>query len=147
MCNHAYLTIDGEQKFHRIGAHTCANRASIISTQQYTPYFHVFGLKPSIKPSAGRTGRGIGRRKPTIGTALIKIPFRDILLLIYVELLLLENEVPTLLYMSYMVMNGIDISIQRADIMYGRGTETFKFKNYFRAHGWKPSDIPFALYT
>lgn len=62
----------------------------------------------------------MGEWKPYNTTALIQIEFRGLPLTIDVDLLLLEQIVPSNLSMQDMVQNGLDISVVRAHITYGR---------------------------
>lgn len=46
-----------------------------------------------------------------------------------------------------MFQNGLEISIQRVQVMHGQRTQNERFENFFVIHGWEPEHIAFALYT
>lgn len=82
-----------------------------------------------------------------MGTALIQIPFKDLRLVVDVELLLIAHEIPSLISMRDMVRNGLEISILHAHVTRESRLEKLNFENYFLVHEWEPSDMPYTLYT
>lgn len=55
---------------------------------------------------------GVGGRQNGIGISTIQIPFTQLNLLVDVPFPIIPTDVPTLLSMRDMVINGLDISIQ-----------------------------------
>lgn len=102
-------------------------------------------MKALVRPPSGQAVKGIGGREASIGTALIQTPFKDIKLVLDVDLILLSDDIPTLLWMRNMVK--LDMSIQKAHIIHGEIQQKQKFDNYFFIQFWDPDDILFALYT
>lgn len=127
--------------------YTCANLTSIMSNEQYRAYLRGFGLKRAMRLNTGRTVRGIGGKRISIGTAAIQIPLRDLSIIIEVEFLILAEATPSLLSIKDMLMNNLDISILWRYISLGPRRYNLKVENYFLIHQWTPNYIPYALYT
>ncbi len=136
-------------KFRGIKLDTCANRSSIMSYAQYKAYCEEFQVpfKISWNNKDCKTISGIGGSRDAIGTALIPIPFKDLDLIIDVRFQIMKENIPSLLCMKDMIINNLDISIQKQNISHGDKSQKLFFENYFLIHKWKPSDVSFSLYT
>lgn len=143
---HAYLIGDEPSKLKSFRLVTGGNRASVMSKEPYHAYCRPFGLRPAIQTTGGRASRGIGRRKTSIGSSTIQFAFNYLQLMIDVEFLLLDDQVPTLLSMRDMIRNGLEISMQQAHSTHMTKKQRIKLDNYFFFHEWYPHDICFALY-
>lgn len=75
----------------------------------------------------------------------MQIPFNDLRLIIYVDFLLISEDVPSLLSMKGLVENGLDISIHDNYVSLWRWKKRLKMSNYFLIHEWRPTDVPFDL--
>lgn len=134
-------------RFAGIRMDTCCNRTSIIGRPQYRAYCFEFGTKEAVRPAKGRNVSGIGGGVEGIGLVNIDIPFTELLLIIHIEFLLVDQDVPTLMSMKDMKESGIDISLQNETVLFAGRTQKLQLENYFLKHRWGPSDLSFALYT
>lgn len=140
LCNDEKVLFDG------IRIDTAANRKSIMSMNQYNAYCKTFGLRPAIKPrTKGITG--IGGRKAGRGTVMIQIPFPNLSIIINIDFLLIDSNVPTLLCMKDMIDNNLDISIQDRNIRYKNKVQKLVLENYFLVYRWSIDDMTYVLYT
>lgn len=108
---HTHLTVANDLQFLDVRLSTCENRRSIISKHQYKAYCN-FGLRSSLRPGNSTSVQAIGRRRTSICTAVTQIPGRDLQLITDVDLLIIPDDVPSLLSMKDMVESGIEISVQ-----------------------------------
>lgn len=108
MISAMYSGISGDNRklFHGVKIYTTANRASIMSMDQYYACCYTFGLHPAIKKGSRRI-RGIGGFKYANGNAMIQNPFPNLGLVIYVDFLLVSVSTPSLLCMKDMLISGL----------------------------------------
>lgn len=144
---HAALQEGEISSFHGIRIDTCVNRSSVMSLNKYKAYCQEFQVPSKIDRTIARRLMGIGGRSCSIGTAREPVPFKDLNLVIDVNLQIVPDNVPTLLSNKDMYDNGLDISIQDHTITYKHLVQPLAFENYFLIHRWTPGDISFALYT
>lgn len=133
-------------EFMGLKVDTGANKSSIMSLSQYRIYCKLFGVPMGLKPST-RQIKGIGEKREAAGKETIQIQFSLLSMIIDVEFLILEADVPTLLSMKDLGDNGLDISIQVCVIILGDLKQPLKMVNFFLVYRWHPDDLPFALYT
>lgn len=126
---------------------TGANRASVMCGNQYEAYTKEFGLRNAMRPAPDRTIRGIGGRRKAAGMEMIQIPFSDLGLVIDVDFVIINEEVPSLLSMKDMYTNGLDLSIQGRYVSLANRRHKLAFENFFLIHRWSTRDMPYALYT
>lgn len=105
---HNQLKMGEGISFDGVRIDTGANRSSVMSKMQYDAYKREFGLKDAKKPTE-KMVRGIGGRRKAKGTAMIQIPFPKIGIVIDVELLIIDEDVPSLLCMKDMYGKKMDI--------------------------------------
>lgn len=82
-----------------------------------------------------------------LGMVKIQIPFKGIGLIIEVDFLVLQQEVPTLLSLLDMFLNGLGISVQKCHVSLVKKTHKLHTENFLMVHRWKRQDVPFAIYT
>lgn len=121
------------------------------------PIRHVQSAVPGLlqnfwsKYSHKAGGKGvvveIGGRRTAIGPALIQIPFVSLGIIIDVDFLIFSEPVPSLLSMKDMVLNGLDISIQRRQVTLREHSQDIDMENFFLIHRWRPEDLTCLLYT
>lgn len=68
--------------------------------------------------SDGRSVRGIGGTRKSIGTATIKIPFKDLGVIDYVFFLLMAGRFPTFLCMTDVCRHGLENSVLRCKVIF-----------------------------
>lgn len=66
-----------------------------MSTGQYEYYCLKFGLKPQVRHTDGRGARGIGESKEGFRLVLIQITFYGLGIVIEVEFMLVEGDIPS----------------------------------------------------
>lgn len=118
-----------------------------MSIQQYDAYRATFGTKPAIKDTPNRRVKGVGGHSVSIGLVTIQVPFVDLDLILGIDFLFVTDKIPTLIYMFYIIENGLDMSLQRAVVTSGRKEQALRFENYFLIHQWSPEDITYGLYS
>ena len=59
----------------------------------------------------------------------------------------MKENVPTLLSMKDMIVNGLDLGIQEHVVTYNGRQQNLFFENYFLIHRWQPTDIDYCLYS
>lgn len=133
--------------FKGIQFDTCANYTSVISRSQYLSYCDEFGLKPSIRNANGRKLIGVGGVVKALGLVKLQIPFAGLHLVLDVDFLVIDKEIPTMMCLRDMYENDLDISIQEKYVSYGELRYPLNTENYFLTHRWVKSDMPFVLYT
>lgn len=67
--------------------------------------------------SGGRSVRGIGGIRNSIGTATIKIPFKDLGVIVDFLFLLMAGRFPTLLCMADFCRHGLENSVLRCKVI------------------------------
>lgn len=107
------------------------NRASVISKNQYDYYFQEFKIVPGIDTSMTKSVRGIGGKRKNIGSELIQIPFTGLGIMIDVTIHIMDEQVPSLLSLKYMLEKGLYISIQDKMVTLRGKTHDSVMKNYF----------------
>lgn len=105
-----------------------------MSLSQYGSYCVEFGLKRAINRSTRTVLRGIGGRRIPIGTERIQIPFDKLRIIIDVDFLILQEDVPSLLSMRDMIENQLDISIQSLHITLAGRKQSLAMENFFLIH-------------
>lgn len=144
---HAELRTGEEPVFKGLHLDTFANRSSVMSIAQYKAYCEEFRVPSGIDKWKQCTLLGIGGSSSTIGTATIPVPFKDLQLTIDVDFKIVCDTVPTLLSNRYMIVNGLDISLQDKVVKLGNKTQPLILENYFFIHKWDPSDVSHSMYT
>lgn len=139
-------TNDKPVGFEGLKVDTGANRSSIMSARQYGAYCETFGLIGNVRPSEKRV-KGIGGRQVVVGVANIQIPFDKLGLIIDVWFAILDADVPTLLSLRDLWINGLDISIQECVIKLGQKKQELEMVNFFLVYKWQPGVLSYALYT
>lgn len=142
-----HLTKNPHGPFNVLKFDTCANTASVISESQFLSYCHQFVIRPSIWPVGDIKVTGIGLEVKVLGSIQLQIQFNDIHLFICVYFLVLKQQIPTLLSLRDMMINGLDISLKNCHVSFGNKTHKLSMENYFLVHRWSSSDTPIALYT
>lgn len=89
--------------FQGIRFDTCANTASIMSRKQYDAYCDTFCMKQAIKDASNSKIRGVGGQTFAIGLVTIQVPFVDLELILYIDFLLVAEEIPTLMSMFVII--------------------------------------------
>lgn len=100
-----------------------------------------------MRPTGERKVTGIVGEVKVLGTVKLQIPFKGINLTIDFEFLVVKLKVPTLLSIKDMMINGLDISLQKCHVSLAGMTHTLSRENYFLVHRWKKEYVPFELYT
>ena len=126
---------------------TGANRSSVISLAQYKAYCQQFGVTPNIKGDA-KSLIGLGKNVvQAIGHATIPIPFVDLDKIIDVDFRVISQSQSTLLSLSDLKRNGLDISIQDETVSFKHKIQTLVYENDFLKHKWNPWESSIILYT
>lgn len=73
----------------------------------------------------------IGGNVNVMGKVTLQIPFFRLPLVIDVYLFVLRGEVPTLISMQYMIMNGLGLSLQKKHISNGARDHPVSMENIF----------------
>lgn len=145
---HSYITTNiSPARFKGIRLDTFGNRTSIMGNQQFDAYCHDFGTKPSIIPSHNLGINGIVGVITGKLLVLVYIPFKDLNLLINEKILLVTENIPTLLSMKDMKTNGLYIPLQEETIIFGWESQKLIMDNVFLKHNWSPADLSFSLDT
>lgn len=124
----------------------CANRASPISIGQYHAYCGTFNLLQTLIPFKIRSVSGIRVRNKAIGIVTIHVPSRVLKNVIDVLLLVLQVDVPILLFMKETKENCLYISIQGNYVRFGQDQNPLSMENYFLIHRLKTEDTSFGFY-
>lgn len=132
--------------FNGVRFDTCAN-TSVICEAQYMSYCSEFGLRPSIRPPGGRCITGIGGMRKLIGIVNLQIPFTQLDLVINVDFMMLKENVPTLISVPDIILNGLDISVQRRHVSLGKRTQQLSMEKYFLVHRWTKDCAIYSCYT
>lgn len=119
-----------DEKFACIKIYACANKTYILSLRQCRSYCRGFGLPKSIRPTNKRGVTFIGGRKAAVGMAVIKIPFDNLGVIIYVKFLLIDASIPSLMSLGYLHKNCLYISIKRCVIKLGRKEQKMEMVNF-----------------
>lgn len=121
-------------EFRGVRIDNAASTSSIMYKSQYTAYCDTFGSCKDIRPPDGRIVRGLGGRSPSKGSVIIYITFRDLDINIDVRLLLLVEDIPSLLSLKDMTTNQLDLSLLRCYIKLGTKEQKLSFTNYTLIH-------------
>lgn len=122
------------------------DRRSSIYEGQYKAYCLGLAFKGALWESSEKSVNGIGGRQIATRKAVIQIPLKDLELSIEVESMFMTDDIPTFLFMKYMLRNRLDTSIQDTHIHFSGQTHTCSMKNYFLIHKWAHTDMLFAQY-
>lgn len=90
---------------------------------------------------------GFGGVIAAIGKVQLKIPFKDLRLVLDVDFLVLKETTPTLLSMEDMIQNELDISIQNILVTYDNRNQKLTPENLFLTHRCSRTDMQFICYT
>lgn len=142
-----YKSSGPQQTFNGIRLDTCANRRSVMAIGQYHAYYTTFGLSNFMCPIRGKEVRGIGGTSKAIGEANISIRFREIGIMIDVDLLNLPGTIPSLLSMKDITDNNLYLFIQERYISWNGRTEKLQLVNNLLIYNWHPNEHPYILYT
>lgn len=82
-----------------------------------------------------------------MGSTVVQITLKDIVMVIDVELLLLSDEFPSLISLRDLVENGLNISIQDFVIKHDGMEQPLTIETYFLVYSWTPEDVPYFFYT
>lgn len=102
-----------------------------MSYTQYNAYCKEFNVPFDINRRDQQGIRGVGGSAKVIGSAIIPIPFRDLNLIIEVKFQIVNERVLSLLSNRDMIENGLDISLQRKTISYGKNEQCLDLKTIF----------------
>lgn len=133
--------------FDGVRLETCATRRSVMSKSQYQAYTKEFGLKDVMKPSTNRSIRGIGGTQKACGTARIQLPFEQLGIIIDVDSLIIEENIPYPLSMKDMLLNGLDISIQEQEISIQVRKQKLTMENYLLIYRYTSDNMSYSMYT
>lgn len=131
---YTYLRSEVRSTFDGVRLDTCCNKRTVMSWSQYTAYCSEFGLKGAIDRAVRTVLRGIGGKRMSMCTEKIQVPFTVLRIIIDVDLLILSEDVPALLSMKDMVLNRLDIGIQKRHVTFVRRTQNLSMENYFLIH-------------
>ena len=91
---------------------------------------------------------GLGKnRVTTMGYATIPIPFTDLGIIIDVQFSIIQNQQATLLSLSDLKRNGLDINIQNETVNFKHKIQSLHYENDFLKHNLRPKDMPTVFYT
>lgn len=82
-----------------------------------------------------------------MGLVVIKVPFRDLDVVINVAFLFLQEDKSTLLPMKDMLQKGLDTFIQGQYVSLGWRHHRLRMENYFLIHRRTPEDVSYVFYT
>lgn len=99
------------ESFDGLRIDTCANRSSDMSLGQYKLYVRKFGLPEAIRQAEARAIKEIGGRQLALGAAKVQILLPRLGMVADVEVLIIEQDIPTFLSMKDMLDHGLDISV------------------------------------
>lgn len=100
-----------------------------------------------MKLSISKDTKGIGALRRKVKYAEIQIILVKKGLLIDVEFTILDEDIPSIFSMKYMMQNGIAIYTQKKHLTFDDKKTRIKFNNYFLVHQWKQSSITFSFLT
>lgn len=126
---------------------TGANRSSVISLTQYKAYCQQFGVSPNIQ---GDTKSLLGLGKTVVKTlcyVTIQIPFVDLDIVIDLNFRVISQNQSTLLSLSDLKQNGLDISIRDETVSFKHKLQPLLYENDFLKHKWMPWESSIILYT
>lgn len=109
----------------------CDKTGSLSSEGQYVSYCHELVLWPRCSRAGERRGSGIGGEVKMLGTVKRKIPFKYIIVIIYVNILVIKLRVRAILSLSYMVDNSLGISLQNFHVSLEENKHNLAIKNFF----------------
>lgn len=89
----------------------------------------------------------IGGNVNVIGKVTIQIPFYGLNLVIYVEFLVLRESIPTMISMQGMILNGLDLYLQKRHVSHGTLGHNLVMENYFLIHLWTNDELTYTFYT
>jgi len=130
-------------EFNGVLVDTGANRASLMSLNQYRAYCREHGAPASLTKGTKRV-RGLGGSQQSIGTATIAVPFPELGLVSEIDFHIVDDEVPTLLSLRDLKKTGIDLSIQRDCLLFMGAEQKLVHENDFLYYRWSPDA---ALFT
>lgn len=116
--------------FKEIRLDTCANKISVMSTHQCPEYLKRSSLPRTVSPPPRKKIRGMCRTMKIFGEAKVQIPFRDLVIIVDVDFLLLEDPVLSSLSMKDMIQDGFDLLIQERHISFGERRQNLGLKNF-----------------
>lgn len=77
---------------------------------------------------------GIGGSKQSVRSAIVKIPFQDMGMVIEVNFSLLSDCVPSIIPMKYIIDNNLELSVQNQSIVYATIVHPIIMRNYLLMH-------------
>lgn len=80
-------------------------------------------------------------------SARVQIPFRTLRKILYVEFLIIEKNIPTLLGLRGLMKNNSYIYLMGTCLIFDGRREPFQLRNYLLSYHWVPENVQFALYT
>lgn len=134
---HAQLNFSQDPRFDGLRIDTCANRAWIMSNDQYSPYWKEFGLTSTIIPAPNRGVKFIGGRQQAVGRVRVQIPFGGLHIFIDVCFLITQSDILTLLSMNDMIGKNLDITFLERCITYNGLCRPLTLDNNFLIHRWE----------
>lgn len=139
--NNFYSTFDG------LSINTCASRTSIIVSNQYQVYCRTFNKSSVLKSLENRMIKNIRGRASSIGNVLIQVLLKYLNVAINVHVVVIEEDIPTLLFTEDLLDNGLHIFIQRRYVCLEERRQPLTMENYVLISQWSPADVSYVLYT
>lgn len=68
-------------------------------------------------------------------------------LIIYVYFIVLNEDIPILMSVKYMITGGLEISLIGRYVSPGKRKQALLLKNYFPTYRWTQRDLPYVMYT
>ena len=136
-------TTGRDVEFNGVMIDSGCNRKSLMTLQQYHAYCREYGV-PANFTKRNRTVNGIGGGVQTVGVTTISIPFPVFGMTCEVDFNITLESHPTLLSLNDLKRTGIDISVQRNLLLYGKKEHKLILENDLLFYRWKPDVV---LYT
>lgn len=109
---HKKLKLGEECAIDGVRLDTGAKSMSVMCIREYGLYTSQFGMNNGISLAPDRKIRGIGGTRKELGLEMIQIPFTDLVIVEYMYLLTIDEDVSSLLSLRDMYENVLDLSVQ-----------------------------------
>lgn len=122
------------RNFDGLRVDACDSWTLVIGVGQYQAHYDMFKLLYTTTSSEQRIIGGVGGKMELMEQVTIQISFMYLDVIINSFLLVIRDDISTLLWMNDMVGNGLDISIKGGYVSLRERRHPLAMDNYFLIH-------------
>lgn len=119
-----------EPRLNGLKIDTCANQTTVISVREYRTYCKTFHLLQSVRLTTNQSISGSGGESKAVGALVVQVPFKKLKIVIDMSFIVLKKEVPTLLFIKFMMENGLGIFVQGHYVNLGSWHHPLRMEDY-----------------